>query len=82
VDILVRSRTPLGSVTVTAEVKAESWSPAGPVALSPRGTALPLPLPPVVTLTGRRGVEETLYRQRIEVEVPASTVLRLTAAGS
>jgi hypothetical protein len=41
-----------------------------------------LPLTPLVTLTGRRGVQETLYRQRLEIQGPTGAALRFAAGGS
>jgi hypothetical protein len=46
-----------------------------------RGTRVDLPLTPLVTLTGRRGVQETLYRQRLQIEVDSGAVLRFQIIG-
>jgi hypothetical protein len=80
VDLLVRSRADLAGVTLIAEGEGRLALPdRAPVALSARGTRFELPLLPLVTLTGRRGVQETLYRQRVEIEGPAGAVLRFAA---
>jgi hypothetical protein len=77
VQLLVRSRAALRALTLVAEGEGLLRLPGRPpIALSPRGTGVDLPLVPVVTLGGRRGVQETLYRQRIHVEAPAGAVLR------
>jgi hypothetical protein len=76
IDILVRSRSPLPAVTLVVEGVGLLRVPGRPpIALSPRDTSIELPLTPLVTLTGRRGVQETLHRQRIAVE--RGTVIRL-----
>jgi hypothetical protein len=77
VDLLVRSRAPLRGLTLTAEGEGIVRVPGRPpVALSPRGTRVEVPLQPLVTLAGRRGVEETLYRQAIVLDGPRGAVLR------
>ena len=83
VDILVRSRAPLRSLTLTIEGEGFLRLPArSPFLLSRRGTTLELPLEPVVTLVGRRGVDERLYRQRLHIEGIEGAVLRLRSVGS
>jgi hypothetical protein len=78
VDLMVRSRPELQTLTLIAEGEGRLRLPGRPrVALSPRGTTVDLPLEPLTTLAGRRGVQETLYRQRLEVEGPGGAVLRL-----
>ena len=77
VDVLVRSRAALRAITLVGEGEGLLRLPGRPaIALSPRGTTVDLPLAPLVTLVGRRGVQETLYRQRLEVEGPGGAVLR------
>jgi hypothetical protein len=77
VELLVRSRTPLSTLTVTAEGQGVvGISGAAPIALSPRGTRFGLPLTPLLTLAGRRGVSETLYRRRIVLDSPGEVVVR------
>jgi hypothetical protein len=81
VDLLVRSRAELPSVTLTAEGEGRMIVPGRPaIPLSARGTRVEVPMAAVVTLTGRRGVQETLYRQRLDLTGARSAVLRL--AGS
>jgi hypothetical protein len=41
--------------------------------------ALTVPLDPIATLVGRRGVGESLARQRLMIETPGEVVLRLRA---
>jgi hypothetical protein len=50
-----------------------------PVSVGAGGEWAPLPLEPIVTLTGRRGVSETLYRQRVEIRASGPLALRLQA---
>lgn len=79
VELIVRSRAPLQTLTLVAE--GEGWlrlPGRTPVALSPRGTRVDLPLQPLVSLTGRRGVQERLYRQQGEI-VSGGAVLRFIA---
>jgi hypothetical protein len=80
VDVLVRSRAPLRGLTLIAEGEGIVRVPGRPpVALSPRGLRVELPLQPLVTLAGRRGVGETLYRQRFLVDAREGAVLRFEA---
>ena len=80
VELLVRSRAPLSSLTLIAEGEGLLRLPGrAPIGLSPRGTRVELPLSPLVTLAGRRGVDETLYRDILQVRAREGAVLRLTA---
>jgi hypothetical protein len=68
VDVLVRSRAPLAGLQLQAE--GQGWLRASgvePVRLPGRAITLDVPLTAVRTLTGRRGVSETLYRQRVQL---------------
>jgi hypothetical protein len=79
-DLVVRSREPLPSVTVLAE--GEGTLRVGgraAVVLSGRPVALTVPLDPIATLVGRRGVGESLARQRLMIETQGEVVLRLRA---
>jgi len=79
-DLIVRSREPLPSVTVLAE--GEGTLRVGgraAVVLTGRPVALTVPLDPIATLVGRRGVGESLARQRLMIETPGEVVLRVRA---
>jgi hypothetical protein len=77
VDLLVRSRAPLTALTLIAEGEGVLRSPdRAPIALSPQGTTVDLPLTPLSSLMGRRGVAETLYRRSIVLDGPRGAVLR------
>jgi hypothetical protein len=79
VNLLVRSRAPLPALTLIVEGEGLlRVSGRPPIVLSPRGTRFGLPLTPLVSLHGRRGVSETLYRERIGLEAPAGAVLRFS----
>jgi hypothetical protein len=79
VGLLVRSRAALPALTLTAEGEGLLRLPGrAPIALSPRGTRVDVPLEPLVTLTGRRGLQERLYRQRVEID-RGGAVLRFAA---
>jgi hypothetical protein len=80
VTLLVRSRAPLVQVTLLAEGEGRLALP-GRVALPvpPGGAWASVPLEEVVTLHGRRGVRETLYRQRFEIQAEQPMALRLQA---
>jgi hypothetical protein len=81
VELLVRSRAPLPALTLIAEGEGTlRLSGRPPIALSPRGTRVGLPLTSLVTLFGRRGVSETLYRQRMILDSPGKVVVRIHAA--
>jgi hypothetical protein len=83
VDLLVRSRAPLRSLTLTIEGEGFLRLPGRSLfLLSRRGITLELPLEPLVTLVGRRGVDERLYRQRLQIEGIKGAVLRLRSAGA
>ena len=76
-EMLVRSREPLDSVTLVADGEGTVRPGGGPaVAVTGRPVAVRVPLDPVVTLRGRRGVSETLARQRLVVETRGDVVLR------
>jgi hypothetical protein len=80
VELLVRSRALLSTLTLIAEGDGSVRVPGRPpIALSPRGTRVELPLLPLATLAGRRGVDETLYRQKAHVQARDGAVLRFTA---
>jgi hypothetical protein len=70
-------------VTMIAEGEGRLLVPNGPpVPISRRGTRVDVLLTPLVTLTGRRGVQETLYRQRLKIQGPTGAALRFAAGGS
>jgi hypothetical protein len=82
-ELLVRSRAPLTGLTMIAEGEGLLRLPGrAPVPLSPRATRLGMPLTRLVTLAGRRGVDETLYRQRFEVRAGQGVVLRFEGLSS
>ena len=82
VEVLVRSRRPLSSLTVAAEGEGRLIVPGRPaLPLSARTARVDVPLEPLVTLTGRRDVQESLYRQRLEGFVPGA-ILRLAPAAT
>lgn len=78
IELLVRSRTPLAQLTLLAEGRGRVFVP-GRQALyvRPGGAWATVPLDPIVTLSGRRGVGETLYRQRLLVRADEPLALRL-----
>ena len=83
VEMLVRSRVPLQALTVIAEGEGLLHLPGRPpIALSPRGTRFELPLTPLVRLTGRRGVGEMLYRERMVLQGPKRAILRFGLFGT
>jgi hypothetical protein len=68
-ELLVRSREPLAVARVSAAGRGAVKVPGlPPVVLSDARREIDVPLAPLAHLTGRRGVEEWLYRQRIAVE--------------
>ena len=68
-EVVVRSREPLASVRVRATGDGTVRIPGlPPFVVAPGGTEADVPLLPLARLTGRRGAEEWLYRQRIAVE--------------
>ena len=80
---IVWALAPLTGLTLIAEGDGLLRVPGrAPIPLSPRGTGLGMTLSPLVTLTGRRGVDETLYRQRLEVLALEGVVLRFEGISS
>jgi hypothetical protein len=78
VELLVRSREPLRQLTLLAEGQGRLALPGRvPLPVPPGGAWASLPLEEVVTLQGRRGVNETLYRQRFFVDAERPLALRL-----
>ena len=68
-DLVVRAREPLSAVRVRASGRgAVKVSGQPPMVLSDAAREIDVPILPLAHLTGRRGVEEWLYRQRIAVE--------------
>jgi hypothetical protein len=68
-DVLVRSRTPEDVLVLRFEGSGLVRPPGrAPLPVPASGLELPVPLDPVVRLEGRRGLTETLSRQRIELE--------------
>jgi hypothetical protein len=68
-DLVVRAREPLSVVRVRASGRgAVKISGQPPVVLADAQREIDVPLLPLAQLTGRRGVAEWLYRQRIAVE--------------
>jgi hypothetical protein len=79
-ELLVRSRAPLQQLTLLAEGAGRLALPGRvPIPVLPGGAWATLPLEEVVTLQGRRGVGETLYRQRLLVQAEQPIALRLQA---
>jgi hypothetical protein len=79
--VLLRARDGDGRLRVRAEgegVLRIAGRP--PLPISRGGTTVDLALTPVAVLQGRRGVGETLWRQRIEVEAAEAIALTLSAA--
>jgi hypothetical protein len=77
-DLLVRSREPLPSVMLLAEGEGTLRVGGGAAVVLPgRPVALTVPLDPVTTLVGRRGVTESLARQRLVIGTRGEVVLRL-----
>ncbi len=78
IELLVRSREPLSSLTVVADGDG-TLRPGGgpPIALGGRPVVVSVPLEPVATLVGRRGVSESIARQRVAIETSGEVVLRL-----
>lgn len=78
IELLVRSRRPLAQLTLLAEGQGTISMPGRALLpVSPGGAWAALPLEPIVKLSGRRGVSETLYRQRMEIRSDEPLVLRL-----
>lgn len=78
VELLVRSREPLSSLTVVADGDG-TLRPGGvpPVAVAGRPVVVSVPLEPVATLVGRRGVSESIARQRVVIDTGGEMILRL-----
>jgi hypothetical protein len=78
IELLVRSREPLSSLTVVADGDG-TLRPGGvtPVAVAGRAVAVSVPLEPVATLVGRRGVRESIARQRLAIDTGGEMILRL-----
>jgi hypothetical protein len=79
VELLVRSRSPLGKLAVSLEGEGTIEVPGRPLAES-RGAVVETPLTALGTFTGRRGVSESLSRGRIEVEAVGEVGLRFRAS--
>lgn len=80
IELLVRSRTPLGQLTLLAEGRGRVFVPGRPALyVRPGGAWAVVPLDPIVSLSGRRGISETLYRQRLLVRADEPLALRLQA---
>jgi hypothetical protein len=77
-ELLVRSREPQPRLRAIAFGTGFLRVGSGRVALTKDGAWLDLPLEPVVTLEGRRGVSEHLLRQRLASDAPV--LLRIQAA--
>jgi len=78
IELLVRSREPLSSLTVVADGEG-TLRPGGapPVAVAGRPVVVSVPLEPVATLVGRRGVSESIARQRLAIDTGREMMLRL-----
>jgi hypothetical protein len=78
IELLVRSREPLSSLTVVAD-GVGTLRPGGgaAVAVAGRPVAVSVPLEPVATLVGRRGVSESIARQRVVIETSGEMIIRL-----
>jgi hypothetical protein len=80
VELLVRSRRPIDSVTLLAAGEGSVRVPGRPALPSSRsGLTLAVPLEPLGTFVGRRGVRESLHRQRLDIESRDGLALRLAA---
>jgi len=83
VVLLVRSRAPRASVRLVVEGEGRLRVPGrAPLALPGRPVEVDVPLQTLRQLTGRRGVQETLSRQTIEVESAGEDGVRLRPATS
>jgi hypothetical protein len=81
VALLVRSREEVASVRLLVEGQGLLRVPGhAPLSLRGRAVEVDVPLEPLRRLTGRRGVGETLARQRILVEAAGGEVVRLRPA--
>ena len=75
-ELLVRSRQPVASVTIVADGDGTLRYGGGPpVAVAGRPVTVNVPLTPVATLVGRRGASETLARQRLTIETRGELAL-------
>jgi hypothetical protein len=82
VTLLVRARAPLTSVRLLAGGEGELRLPgAPPLSLGGRAREFELPLEPLARLVGRRGVEETLARQALDVRTRGEVRLRPAPPG-
>jgi hypothetical protein len=76
VDVIVRSRAPLYRIVLVGRGQgAARAARRPPVALTPAGAALEVPLGDGWSFTGRRGVSERLYRTRMSLESGAPVTL-------
>ena len=76
VELLVRSREPVSSVTIAVDGEGTlRYGGGAPVTVSGRPVFVSVPVDPVVTLVGRRGVSESLGRQRLAIETRGELVL-------
>jgi hypothetical protein len=65
-DIIVRARAPIATVRIRATGHGAVRAPGvAPFVVAPGGTEADVPAGDAIHLTGRRGVEEWLYRPRI-----------------
>jgi hypothetical protein len=82
VELLVRSREPLSSVTVVADGEGTMRPGGAPaVAVAGRPVAVRVPLEAVATLVGRRGASESLSRQRLAIETGSELLVRPIKSG-
>ncbi|HVR71830.1 MAG TPA: hypothetical protein VMT87_13395 [Vicinamibacteria bacterium] len=80
VHLLVRSPVPLAALEIQAEGTGIVHLPGRPaIPLPGRALGFELPLRTVRALTGRRGAQETLYRQWLEVDRSEEVVFRMRA---
>jgi hypothetical protein len=76
--LLLRARDGTGSLRLRAEGEGVLKVRGRPPLVIPAaGLGLDLAFEPVVTLDGRRGVTETLWRQRVTLDAPRPVALRL-----
>jgi hypothetical protein len=76
VDVIVRSRAPLDRIVLVGRGQGVATAARRPpVALTPAGAALEVPLGDGWSFTGRRGVSERLYRTRVSLESGAPVTL-------
>jgi hypothetical protein len=78
--VLLRAREMPAALRVRLEGQGVLRAPGRPpLPIPPAGLEVDLPPEVVATLEGRRGVPETLARQRLTLEGPGAVVLRLLA---